>query len=132
MGYPVPANAPQITASGRTFIVAAFPFESVVSLFKVGIYERQPDGAWNEVLGISTYTEKGAFEEIQKLGGGAAYMKHVMDTANAFFADLFGAHVPVPVPTAEPLNESDARAYITAHVNAFKLVLVNGVPTLSV
>lgn len=132
MGYPVPSTAPQITSHGRTFILAAFPFNSVVSLFKVGIYERQPDGSWNEVLGISTYTEKGAFEEIQKLGGGAAYMKHVIDSTNAFFVDMFGDRVPIPSIVAEPTTEEEARLYMISHINNLKFTIVNNIPVLSI
>jgi hypothetical protein len=132
MGYPVPVSAPQVTVNGRTFTVSAFPYDGMVPIFMVGVFEKQSDGSWNSVKTISSYADTGSMDDITKLGGGMNYIKYVIDTVNAFFAELFSGHtVVVPPIVAEPTNEAEARLYMVNHINGLKLTLVNNVPVLS-
>lgn len=131
MGYPVQNGAPTVTVQGRTFAIGAFDWVNPVgNFYKVGVYERMPDGSWNEVQAVATYTNDGdLLADIQKRGGGVAYIKVIVAAVNAFFAKLFGA--APPAPTGEPQTDAQAKAFVAANVNGLKITVVNGVPVVS-
>ena len=130
MGYPLQAGAPKITVQGRTLAVGAFDWPTPMGdFYKVGVYEKQPDGSWNELNSVATYTNSGdALAAIQAKGGTVKYIQWVCDKVNAFFATLFGPTPPPPI--TEPTTEAEARLAITGSVNALSLVLIGGVPVL--
>lgn len=130
MGYPVPANSPQITIGSRTVCAAAFDWSNIVgTFFKVGIYEKGGNGEWMELSAIATYTNDGDFlKDMQSKGGSVAYMKWIVSQINAAFSKLFGA-APVAA-SVEPTTDPAAKAYVLNALAGMRLVNANGVPTV--
>lgn len=130
MGYPVPANSPQVLIGGRTICVAAFDWQTPIgNMFRIGAYEKQADGSWNELGVVATYTNTGECLADMKLkGGGVKYMQWLKSTFNTLFAKLFAAPVVV---TGEPTTDGEARGYIASAVLQMSLTVVNGVPAVA-
>lgn len=131
MGYPVQQSAPTVTVQGRTFAVGAFDWATPVGSFqKVGVYERMPNGDWNEVQSIATYNNSGdMIKDVQAKGGGVKYILWIIDAVNAIFAKLFGASTPAP--TTEPTTDTEAMIYVQAGLATRSFTLVNGVPVIN-
>lgn len=129
MGYSIQAGAPQITINGRTFAVGAFIVMGMV--FQIGVYEEIPaQGGWVSVGIVKNYSVVGdVLKDVQAKGGIVKFIQWVIAQINAIFAKLFGAP-PAPTPDIEPSTDDEAKAAITAGVNALALTIVNGVPVL--
>lgn len=133
MGYPVQAGAPQITVSGRTFAVGAFVWNNPVGQFyKIGVFEDKPENgttSWNDVGQVVAYTNPGeALKDVQAKGGIVNYINWLIAQINAIFAKLFT--MSPTQHSGEPATDEEAKAAITASVNALKLTVINGVPVL--
>lgn len=135
MGYPVPANSPQITVSGTTYAVGAFDWDTPIGhAYYVGIFAKQADGTWStpNVGGngvVIQYMNDGeVLADIRAKGGKVKYMQWLIAKINTVIAAIFAA--APPNPNGEPTTEVEARAFITAAISAMKLTLVNGVPVL--
>lgn len=131
MGYPVPANAPQVTIGSRTVAVGAFDWNTPVgAFFKVGIYEKGGNGEWLEVSGLVTYPNAGdCLADMKAKGGAVKYMQWLVTAINAGFTKLFSA-APAASTSSEPSDDSQAKGYIASAISAMSLVNVNGIPTL--
>lgn len=134
MGYPIQGGAPQITVAGRTFAVGAFVWNNPAgSFYKIGVFEDIPENgttSWNDVGGVALYgNPDDCLNDVQAKGGIVKYMQWLIAQVNAIFARIF-ATPPAP-PVGEPTSDDQAKAAITAGVNALKLTVVNGVPALS-
>lgn len=130
MGYPVPANSPQVTIGTRTVCAAAFDWNNPMGVFyKVGIFEKQGDGSWNSIGEVVTYVNEGdCLKDIQAKGGTVKYLQWLAAKINALFSAIFSA--PAPPPAGEPTTDAQAKAYLTATFASLKLTNVNGVPVL--
>lgn len=132
MGYPVPANSPQITIGTRTVCAAAFLWSNPMGdFYKIGIFEQQKDGSWNQAgAEIATYINPGDLIGDMKLKGGSVkYLKFIIDMINAEFSKLFAAVAP-PL-TTEPTNDAEAKAWLGSSFAQLKLSNVNGIPVLA-
>jgi hypothetical protein len=129
MGYPVPANSPQVTIGTRTVCCAAFQWDGFVPMYRIGGYEKAPSGEWLEVFLLEQFTNDGdTLAAMQKAGGSVKYIQALIARFNAAWAKLFGG--TVAPPTTEPTTDAQAKAFITASLANMKLVNVNGVPVL--
>lgn len=136
MGYPIPAESPKITlADGRQFAAAAWLWNNIAgSFYTVGIFENVPEqgtASWQSRGNAAQYTNPGdLLRAVQAKGGRVKYIAWLIAAINKCFADLF--HVaPPPSPTQEPTTDEEARAMVSADINALTLTLVNGVPVLA-
>ena len=129
MAYPVPANSPQVTIGSRTVCAAAFQWDAFVPMFRIGGYEKSPNGEWLEVFVLEQFANEGeTLAAMQKAGGSVKYIQALIARFNAAWAKLFGG--TVTPPTTEPTTDAQAKAFITASLAGLKLVNVNGVPVL--
>ena len=133
MGYPVPENASKVTVQGRTFAAASFQWANPMgSFYKVGVFEKQPDGSWNEAFPIGLYTNPGdLIADVKAKGGIVKFIEFVIAKINAFFAQLFGNSTAPVLPTNEPTTDEEALAYISSHLASKVFALVAGVPVLA-
>ena len=136
MGYPIPANSPQITVGARTFAVAAWQWTLPIGgLYnKVAIYELQPGGTWNESARVGEYENAGdMLADVVAKGGIVKYISWAVAQINVAFVTLLGAQpAPVPPPIlTEPTTDAEAVAHVNLMLASMKLTLVNGVPVLS-
>ena len=135
MGYPIPANSPQIAVGARTFAVASYAWSNPMlgaAYNKVAIYELI-SGAWNEAVRIGEYENEGEMLiDVQAKGGIVKYCEWVKAQVNAAFAALFpvAPSTPAPAPSAEPTTDAAAVALVNTFLASAKLTLVNGVPVM--
>ena len=135
MGYPLQQSPPQCSINGRTFAVGAFVWNNPAgSFYKIGVFENIPEQgvtSWNDVGGVALYANAGdCLADVQAKGGIVKFIQWVIAQVNAIFAKIFGVP-PAPTPGTEPTTDDEAKAAITAGVNALTLTVVNGVPVLS-
>ena len=128
MGYPVQAGAPQCIVQGRTFAVGALnqSFGPMGSPYVIAIYERDAAQGWIESSPKFMFSDQ-VLLQVEAAGGIVKFIQWLIAQINAFFQKLFGQP---PVPPGEPTTDDEAKAAITARVNALTLTVVSGVPVL--
>jgi hypothetical protein len=134
MGYPIPSNSLKVTVGTRTFAVAAWTWNIPIGGVsrKVGIYEQQPGGDWNEAAVFSVSTDVSPMlPKAQAAGGSVKYLAWLIAQINQWFATTFGTVAPAPVITIEPTTDDELIAYLASHINALRITVSNGVPVLS-
>ena len=135
MGLPVPANAPTIIVSGRTYGVGVFVWNTPDGANNtLGVFELIPATGWDFVTSPSTiaiYLNPGDMvADVNAKGGSMKYLQWFVAQVNAAFAKLFGKP-PGPVPDPVFTTDAEAMAWMQASVAGMKLTLVNGVPVLA-
>lgn len=128
MGYPVQNNAPQIFVQNRSFGIGAFRFDSMLSLFMVGVYEQKPDG-WNQIGQTAiTCDPTTVLQMVKDKGGIAPFMTWLVAKLNSLLAILF---VSPTVVEGEPQTDEQAMEQIAARIGKLSLKYTNGIITLS-
>jgi hypothetical protein len=136
MSYAPQANAPTITANGRTFALAAFNNINPLAgnIFIICVLE-DVQGTWTVVPNGNFFfnhpSDNSILTPIQAAGGivnfNAGLKASFQKVVSAIFA---AAPAPTPAPNGEPVDFATAVAEIEAFVNSLKLEFVNGQLTI--